>query len=186
MAGQDARRSAPVRARGLRGLGWRGHLGHGEGIRRARLPQVSFVDRLQALLEALEELHKSPGTVVASAGPAGALAGPSIEVVLEAEVGGACYVLVRRSTAGLHRAVRLSPRERQIVAQIAAGHPNKRIAAILGIRPSTVATHIRRLYTKLGVSSRGEAVARLLEQEVFELLTGGESETPALRSALAV
>jgi hypothetical protein len=46
---------------------------------------------------------------------------------------------------------------------VARGYPNKTIASILDISSWTVASHLRRVFTKLGVSSRAAMVARLLE-----------------------
>jgi DNA-binding CsgD family transcriptional regulator len=43
---------------------------------------------------------------------------------------------------------------------LARGRQNKEIVAELGISPSTVATHIRRIYEKLHVHSRAEAVGK--------------------------
>ena len=56
---------------------------------------------------------------------------------------------------------RLSDREQGILQLLARGRQNKEIVAELGISPSTVATHIRRIYEKLHVHSRAEAVGKL-------------------------
>jgi DNA-binding CsgD family transcriptional regulator len=58
---------------------------------------------------------------------------------------------------------RLSPREREIARLVADGHPNKCISAILEISSWTVATHLRRIFAKLGVGTRAAMVARLME-----------------------
>ena len=60
--------------------------------------------------------------------------------------------------------VMLSPREEEIARMVAAGYPNKTIAAVLDISSWTVGTHLRRVFAKLGVSSRAAMVARLLEE----------------------
>ena len=44
---------------------------------------------------------------------------------------------------------------------IAKGYTNKTIAAVLDISSWTVDTHVRRIFGKLGVRSRGAMVARL-------------------------
>ena len=62
------------------------------------------------------------------------------------------------ATQGLRRP-RLSPRERQILASVAVGASNKQIAARCDVSPNTVKFHLARLFQKLGVSTRAEAVA---------------------------
>ena len=57
----------------------------------------------------------------------------------------------------------LSPREREITRLVAKGLPNKTIAAILDISPWTVATHLRRIFAKLGIHSRTAMISALLE-----------------------
>lgn len=56
-------------------------------------------------------------------------------------------------------AQRLSPREREIVRLVAAGHTNKTIAVVLDISLYTVSTHLRRIFAKLGVSTRAAMIA---------------------------
>jgi DNA-binding NarL/FixJ family response regulator len=53
----------------------------------------------------------------------------------------------------------LSPREREVLRFLARGFAYKEIADALGISLPTVTTHIHRIYQKLHVRSRGEAVA---------------------------
>jgi DNA-binding CsgD family transcriptional regulator len=59
--------------------------------------------------------------------------------------------------------VPLSPRELEIARMVAKGYPNKTIATILDISSWTVASHLRRVFSKFGVSSRAAMVACLLE-----------------------
>ncbi|WP_186327720.1 LuxR C-terminal-related transcriptional regulator [Paenibacillus xylanexedens] len=54
--------------------------------------------------------------------------------------------------------VGLSPMEQKIFGHIAEGLTSKQIAAEFGISPGTVNTHIRRVFAKLGASSRTHAV----------------------------
>jgi predicted ATPase/DNA-binding CsgD family transcriptional regulator/DNA-binding XRE family transcriptional regulator len=54
----------------------------------------------------------------------------------------------------------LSPRETEILAIAAEGLASKQIASRLGIEPSTVQTHLHRIYEKLQVPSRTAAVTR--------------------------
>lgn len=51
----------------------------------------------------------------------------------------------------------LTDREKQTLSLIAHGFRNNEVARELGIAPSTVASHIKAIYRKLGISSRAEA-----------------------------
>ncbi|MCC6400086.1 MAG: helix-turn-helix transcriptional regulator [Flavobacteriales bacterium] len=67
--------------------------------------------------------------------------------------------LMRRDT---RPEVRLSPREHQVLQALVAGLSYKMIADRLGIGFQTVSTHLRHIYTKLGVRTNTEAVAMAL------------------------
>jgi DNA-binding NarL/FixJ family response regulator len=54
----------------------------------------------------------------------------------------------------------LSAREREVLDLLTRGHLYKEVCEILGITMGTVNTHARRIYEKLHVRSRAEAVAR--------------------------
>jgi DNA-binding CsgD family transcriptional regulator len=84
------------------------------------------------------------------------------EVLLDVDVAGARYLLIRLPESSKAR-VQLSPREQEIVRMVAMGHPNKIIAGVLSISSWTVCTHLRRIFAKLGVSSRAAMVSRLHE-----------------------
>ena len=58
----------------------------------------------------------------------------------------------------------LSEREREVLVMLAQGIPNKEIADKLGISYETVHTYIRRIYEKLQVRTRTEAVAKFLRR----------------------
>ena len=53
----------------------------------------------------------------------------------------------------------LTPREREVLVLLARGRNQSDIAAELVVTPKTVATHIQRVLSKLGLHSRAEAVA---------------------------
>lgn len=50
--------------------------------------------------------------------------------------------------------VALSSREHQIVNEITLGKTNREIATTLGLAEDTVATYLRRIRTKLGLTSK--------------------------------
>ena len=50
--------------------------------------------------------------------------------------------------------MRLTSREIQVIAEVAAGKPNKEIAACLHITQGTVAEYIHRTFKKLAVGNR--------------------------------
>ena len=57
-------------------------------------------------------------------------------------------------------ALGLSTRECEVLEMLAAGHANKAIARRLDISPNTVKTHVARVYEKLAVASRTQAVQK--------------------------
>lgn len=62
----------------------------------------------------------------------------------------------------------LSAREREVLNRIACGQSIPAIAAELYVAPSTVKTHVQRLYEKLGVSDRAAAVAEAMRQRLLD------------------
>jgi DNA-binding CsgD family transcriptional regulator len=59
-----------------------------------------------------------------------------------------------------HPVPRLTPRQKDLVRLLAAGHTNTQIARRLGISEGTVRTHLENIYERLQVSSRTAAVTR--------------------------
>ncbi|RDG37616.1 helix-turn-helix transcriptional regulator [Streptomyces corynorhini] len=57
------------------------------------------------------------------------------------------------------RALGLTPRERDVLRLVAAGHSNRRVAEELYISPKTASVHVSNILAKLGVSGRTEAAA---------------------------
>jgi DNA-binding CsgD family transcriptional regulator len=91
----------------------------------------------------------------------------SEEIILDVDLDGARYLVLRLPPANRRRLV-LSPREQEIVRMVSQGHPNKVIAEVLSISSWTVGTHMRRIFAKLGVTSRAAMVARLLKAGAAE------------------
>lgn len=68
----------------------------------------------------------------------------------------------------------LNGREREVLDLVAQAMPNKKIARVLGVTPHTVKWHLRKIYSKLGVAERDQAVARMRDLEMIR-------ETPKSR-----
>jgi DNA-binding NarL/FixJ family response regulator len=66
----------------------------------------------------------------------------------------------RFSSTSLAEPDNLSPREREVLELLARGYLYKEIAESLHISVPTVNTHIRRIYEKLHVRSRSQAIAK--------------------------
>jgi DNA-binding CsgD family transcriptional regulator len=65
-----------------------------------------------------------------------------------------------------HPAPRLTPRQRELLHLVAAGHTNGQIARRLGISGATVRTHLENIYRLLQVSSRTAAVNRAFADRI--------------------
>src|SRR5512132_889261 len=113
------------------------------------------------------------------------------EVILDVEVGGRRYLVVRcarrmgpKSNGApgpvpvgtrSERGPALSPREYEIARMVAKGYANKTIASLLDISSWTVSSLLRRIFSKLDVTSRAAMVARLLDDR-----SSRESPSPSL------
>ena len=69
----------------------------------------------------------------------------------------------QKPAASSQAAEDLSPREREVLDCLSQGFLYKEIAEKLGISYETVHTYIRRIYEKLQVRTRTEAVAKFLK-----------------------
>ncbi|WP_326549036.1 response regulator transcription factor [Mycolicibacterium sp. ND9-15] len=85
-------------------------------------------------------------------------------------------VVAPRLAAGLAGEIRkraepegpvLSSREREVLNLIASGTSIPAMAKQLYLAPSTVKTHVQRLYEKLGVNDRGAAVAEAMRRKLL-------------------
>ena len=59
-----------------------------------------------------------------------------------------------------HPTAQLTPRQKELLRLVAAGHTNAQIARRLGLSEGTVRTHLENIYGRLQVSSRTAAVTR--------------------------
>jgi HD-GYP domain-containing protein (c-di-GMP phosphodiesterase class II) len=62
----------------------------------------------------------------------------------------------------------LTPREVEVLVLVARGHSTKQIATALGVTPRTAGTHIERIYTKTGASSRATATLFALRHGLID------------------
>jgi DNA-binding CsgD family transcriptional regulator len=64
--------------------------------------------------------------------------------------------------------VKLTPRQRDVLAQLVSGCSTQEIAEGLGIAPETVRNHLRGIFRALGVHSRVQAVIRAKELGIVD------------------
>lgn len=63
----------------------------------------------------------------------------------------------------------LSARQREILESITRGLTNKDIAKMLGIRPTSVQSHVLTIFEKLGAANKNEAVAIALRKHLLKI-----------------
>jgi DNA-binding NarL/FixJ family response regulator len=110
---------------------------YGEFLRRARR-RVQARPHLQAALDTFEQL----GTPLWAERARGELR--------------ATGVTTHRRDPGVVN--QLTPQELQIMHAVSRGLTNREVAAQLFISPRTVSHHLRKVFDKLGISSRGELI----------------------------
>ncbi len=87
------------------------------------------------------------------------------DVVAPGLAAGLVGEIQRRNTSD---APTLSAREREVLGYIAGGQSIPAMAKEMFLAPSTVKTHVQRLYEKLGVGDRGAAVAEAMRRGLLE------------------
>jgi len=86
-------------------------------------------------------------------------------VPMTSEIARRVIASFRRQPAKSDAATKLTPREEEILTLLSKGFVSKTIAAQLGVSYETVRDHLKHIYEKLHVHSRGEAVARFQETQ---------------------
>jgi DNA-binding CsgD family transcriptional regulator len=120
----------------------RTQLAYGEFLRRARR-RVDAREQLRAAQALFEDLGAAP------------LADRARQ-----ELRASGETARRRDASG---AETLTPQERQVAAVVRQGLSNREVAAQLFVSPRTVDFHLRNIFSKLGVASRGELIALPLD-----------------------
>jgi DNA-binding NarL/FixJ family response regulator len=88
----------------------------------------------------------------------------------------------RRGTSAPDGAEQLTRREREVLALIASGHSNKRIARELDIAEKTVKTHVGHILAKLGVSDRTQAALLAVQRGLAADRSSGRASSDRDRS----
>ncbi len=71
--------------------------------------------------------------------------------------------------ADVHVDFSLTNKEREVLEALASGRSTKEVAAMFGISAHTVGDHIKSIYRKLSVNSRGEAVYKAVKAGVIRI-----------------
>ena len=74
-----------------------------------------------------------------------------------------CDYVASNKSSDIDIADILTKRELQVALLVSKGRVNKQIADQLSLSEWTVATHLRRIYAKLGVRTRAAMVARIVK-----------------------
>lgn len=111
-----------------------------------------------------------------------AIAGDPPQVVCEFPLENERLVLLRFPASDAVEL--LSPREKEILWLVGEGKSNQAISRALAISPWTVSSYLRRVFAKLGVSTRAEAVALVLRRTCPGVLYQGDrAHAPGGRTA---
>ena len=63
----------------------------------------------------------------------------------------------------------LTPRETEVLEQLARGHTYREVGRRCGISHNTVAFHVKQIYDKLHVNSRGEAIYQAVNHGIISM-----------------
>jgi len=84
-----------------------------------------------------------------------------------------------RNAAAL-KSLAITPRELDVLEALVSGDSNKELARTLGVSPNTVKTHIARLFDKLDVTSRIQAIETARDLRLIP--AAGDATAPKARS----
>lgn len=80
----------------------------------------------------------------------------------------ATEALIHATTQPPKRDYELTPREKEVLALMVQGHSNREIAEALVVSHSTAKFHVSSILSKLGVTSRTEAVALAVQEDLVQ------------------
>lgn len=129
------------------------------GLRRAPVVEPGCASALATCKRALGEQPFAAAWAEGQAWPLDA-------AVADALAFAAALALAGDSTGAASDAAALSTRERDVLRLLAAGHPDREIAAALSISHTTARTHVRNILGKLGVPIRTAAAAYAFAHEL--------------------
>ncbi len=72
----------------------------------------------------------------------------------------------------------ITPKEREVLARIAAGQANKEIATVLGVSEDTVKRHVSNILQKLEVNDRAQAAVEAIRRGIVQVGDGLGREGP--------
>jgi DNA-binding NarL/FixJ family response regulator len=85
---------------------------------------------------------------------------------LDTNITGSLLNHVRKKKNITTSKINFTQRELEIMENMAVGTTDRNIAVILNISEHTVKTHIKHIYTKLGVSTRAHAVSKIIKEGI--------------------
>ena len=76
---------------------------------------------------------------------------------------------IRRQSKGNPMIPSLTPRQLEVLNSVSRGFTNREIADQFGISPESVKTHLKNIFARIGASSRSEAVAIALRNQLLKI-----------------
>jgi DNA-binding NarL/FixJ family response regulator len=125
---------------------------------------------------ALSYLHKTAEAEEITAAVRAAAAGQGILTPATAS-------LLRHRRSPALRLDLLSPREREVLAEVSRGRSNREISRALSITEDTVKTHVSRILSKLGAADRTQAAIIGLQHKLVPLDTALDRPGPSQAGA---
>lgn len=144
-----------------------------DGVETAKRLQKAAPDvRIIALTASMDEARMMAVLRAGAVGYVRKDADPEVLIqAIRAVAAGRTFIdpaVAARSGAGRPPAVELTPRESDVLRELATGLSNKEIANSLGVSEETIKTHVANLLGKLGVDNRAQAIAQALRSGLID------------------